>query len=361
MFREDYKSAYGKIEVKEVLKQRMFEAAEEERRIRRKRPVVRAVTALAAACVCLFVVVPVGAANIPAFYKVIEHISPELANTLVPIEKSSESQGIIMSVEAVNVEENAAEIIVSFADAEGFDRIHGKVDMYDSYSLVSYDGKNNIGGCSFLKYDEENDKAYFKVDLSADEDFDKTKLTFRVRELLCDLTKEQKAVGIPDYDSLLQNGLNTKAVSINGGGRSGDSEETLEKYKEYIWAEGTLDDPRPRYSVLDAKCEDVIKTDDLVVTGMACNGNLFRVQVCRGDITKSDRHINWKLFDNAGNEIGALGNVGWFEEINGKRYAFDETWFEIDKEKVDEYQLVGMFYESEGSVKGNWKVTFELE
>lgn len=361
MFRKDYKLAYNKVEVKEELKQKMFEEAKEEERIRRRRPFVQAVTVLATVCVCLFVVVPVGAVNVPAFYKVIENISPQLADALVPVEKISESQGIVMSVEAINVEGNEAEVIVSFGDAGEGDRIHGKVDMYDSYSLVSLGGKNDIGGSSFLKYDEETDKAYFKVHLVADEDFDKTKLTFRVKELLCDLTKEENTVDIPDYDSLLTVGAGRKTVNISGAGRSADGDEILEKYKEFIWTEGTMEDPRPRYQVLDIDCEEVIKSDDLVVTGMGCNGNLFRVQVCRGDLTESDRHINWRLLDANGNEIKALGSVGWHEEINGKRYAFDETWFEVDKQMLDEYQLVGVFYESEGSIEGNWKVTFCVE
>lgn len=61
---------------------------------------------------------PVCAANSPAFHKIVEYLSPALADKLVPIEESSTSQGITMQVEAIHLEGNEAEIIVSFRDAE---------------------------------------------------------------------------------------------------------------------------------------------------------------------------------------------------------------------------------------------------
>lgn len=63
---------------------------------------------------------------------------------------------------------NEAEVIVSFTDEEDFDYINGEVDMYDSYGLYSYTAESNIGGCSFLEYDEKEDKAYFKIDVQCD-------------------------------------------------------------------------------------------------------------------------------------------------------------------------------------------------
>ena len=113
--------------------------------------------------------------------------------------------------------------------------------------------------------------------------------------------------------------------------------------------------------VLDTNYEGIIRQDEIMVTGIVHEGNLIRIQTCEGDGTKEDRHVRWQLFNENGDEIKGFANVGWHEEIDGKRYDFTEEWFEGTTENLEECRLVGTFFESEGRVEGDWRVVFEIE
>lgn len=356
MFREDYKLAYKEIRVKEALKQKMLLEADEDT-AHRKKAWMRVVAMAATIILCLCVAVPVGASNIPAFYQIIECISPKLADKLVPIEKECSQNGIIVSMEAINVEENQAEVIVSVGDEEGYDRIHGEVDLFDSYGLKSLTGENNIGGCQFLRYDEAEDKAYFKVTLQTEGAFDKSKLVFTVNTILCEKTVEEREINIAEY-ILPDENYGIKTVSVSGLSHDDDFGE---KVGLYGLKESFLNDPRPQYKVLALDYEGIISQDELVITGIVYENNLLRIQSCQGDGTKEDRHVRWQLFNENEEEVEGFASVGWHEEIGGERYDFTEEWFEGPIENLEECRLVGTFFASEGGVEGNWKIVFEVE
>lgn len=360
MFREDYQLAYKGIKVPEDLKKKVLLEAGEEKHAKRREwlsPVVMAAVMI----VCLCVAVPAAAENVPAFYRIIEELSPKLADTLVPIEEECEEKGIILCVEAVNVQGNQAEIILSFRDGKGYDKIHGEVDLFDSYRLTSLGGNGNVGGCSFLKYDEETDKAYFKIDLQADEDFSREKLTVTVGELLCEKSKEEREIELSEY-LLTETEYGIRKVTVNGKSWNDESRGKLEEmFRAEKTGEELLDDPRPAYCVMDIACKDKIQQDEQVITGIFYRDGILRIQTCNGDLTKGDRHVQWKFRNEKGEELTILGGVGWKEEIDGKRYDFEETWFEGSVENLNECQLLGTFYESKESVRGNWKVTFRMQ
>jgi len=64
---------------------------------------------------------------------------------------------------------------------------------------------------------------------------------------------------------------------------------------------------------------------------------------------------NWE-----GNEKIPDGSVSWQEEIEGERVVFDEVWFELTEEELEQYELYGTFYITDGSVQGNWDVVVDL-
>lgn len=110
MFAEKYRRAYDEVTpsqqiVSAVLRQAEGAQGAPSRRNRRKiRTMTAAAAVFLAVCAGGFAVLPVCAAQIPAFYRVIEFVSPGLADRLVPVEKSSSSQGITMEVEAVDLQ-----------------------------------------------------------------------------------------------------------------------------------------------------------------------------------------------------------------------------------------------------------------
>lgn len=164
MFREDYKNAYDKIRPNQNSVDCILSGAG--RKCRNRRFIWKtAITAVC--CICIWNVLPVCAANIPGFYKVIESISPGMSDLFLPVQKQSTSQGIILQVEAVNLVENRAEILLSLKNAEGFDRMQGKADLFDSYGLKSYGADSSLAGCSFIQYNEAEEKAYYLLSVQA--------------------------------------------------------------------------------------------------------------------------------------------------------------------------------------------------
>ena len=75
--------------------------------------------------------------------------------------------------------------------------------------------------------------------------------------------------------------------------------------------------------------------------------------------------------------IGLIGNrYGWIpsqkqmdavlaklkqENLDGEKLSFDEQWFVVSEEELENLQLYARLYETDGSIEGNWRVTVSLE
>ncbi len=365
MFAEKYRRAYDEVTpsqqiVSAVLRQAEGAQVAPPRRNRRKiRTMTAAAAVFLAVCAGGFAVLPVCAAQIPAFYRVIEFVFPGLADRLVPVEKSSSSQGITMEVEAVDLQGDAAEIIVSVRDEEGsaLDRIHGSVDLFDSYHLSGIGADQFVGGCHFLTYDEETGRAYFKIEVHSSGGEWAGKLRFSVREILCNKRKERRTIDLSD----VRESAETKVVQLSGTSGMMDEEDLPVSLQR---TEGTPDDPRWQQAVLDLMDVEDCAAEDFTVTGSAYMDGVLRLQICMGDTRHADRHVEEVLVDAAGNEYCADFSVSWQEEIGETSYQFYEYWF-INKienrEDLENYSLYGIFHNSGESVEGQWTVTFRVQ
>ena len=351
MFREEYKKAYDNIYPDRDSIDRILERTEKRRILRVVRPVM---VSLLAILFCLKMVVPVMANHIPAVYHVIEEYVPGLADFILPQEVSSTSKGITMQVEAIEIVDNTAEILISFRDAENSEKdlIQGKVDLYDSYHLQNLSAGWQTGGCSFLEYDAAEDKAYFKIDLFSSDAYGKNRVNFKVCQLLTKCVREERKI---DMTNLLTD-PKEKSVSLSGIG--GMEERSLFPFFD---GRTSVDDSRFQARVMDVAVLNESMMEDLYVTGVAYDEGVLRVQSCRGTFSDADRHLRPYLKDAQGNEIQSDCSVGWQEKINGERVLFDEHWFLISEEELKNYELYGMFYITDGSVKGNWEVNFKIE
>lgn len=352
MFKDEYKNAYNGI----VPKENYMDIIIKEYNKRKHKPAfytaIRPVVATAV-IICLFsmAVLPVTARTIPAVYRILEKYAPSLSEFILPDEVKCSSNGIIMQVEAIDVKENDAEIIVSFSDEEGFDYINGKVDMNDSYELTGYGAVSNIGGCSFLEYDAEEDKAYFKVCVSSPDEYSHAMLTFRVNELLTQCSKEEEDISL---ENIIKN---PKFKKVELRGRSGmDMESFLQGY-----IENEAGSPFEYCNVPDLGEADESMVNELTVMGTAYVDGFLRLQVCGGNFSNADRHLRPFLVDKDGNKRDADCSVSWHEEVNGESISFSECWFKVGEEELNEYKLCGIFYISDGSMKGRWKVSFRVE
>lgn len=189
-----YQESYDEIRPARELVEDMLEDARTERRKWIQYAVLRPVAVVMLGVIVLFGGTSVIAQNVGFVYGIIERTSPELADLFVPVQETSTKAGIRMEVEAVYLEDKSAQVLISFQDTQE-DRIQGPVELYDRYylsSLSSLDASWVTGGCSYVGYDQETGKAYYRIQLSSDVAYERSKLTFGVRELLLHHEEEER-------------------------------------------------------------------------------------------------------------------------------------------------------------------------
>lgn len=353
MFQEEYRRAYDGIKPRKLDPEQIINNAKLQCDWKVSYLLKPIVAPILSVCLFLGLTIPVLAEQIPAVYRVIQKYAPALAEYALPEELSSTSKDIVLQVDAVKVEGNTAEIILSFSDTKEskIDQISGKVDMYDSYRISNYGEKWQSGGCSFLEYDPLEDKAYFKVSISSERDFQQNKVRFSVNQLLTRCEKEEKRISL---DEMIEN-PKQKRVDYSGGSVAS---ETRSKIPFYVTdADSTVNTVWVMNEIERSKS----MAEELAVTGVSYDEGVLRVQQCRGNFVNADRHIWLYLKDSEGTERIPEASVTWQEEIGGERVLFDETWFVITEEELEQYELFGMFYVTDGSVKGNWEVIFNIE
>lgn len=351
MFKEDYKRAYDSKVPEENFVQKIEEKLADKSIRRSFAIVLRPVTAIAAVCL-IFVVtlLPVMAREVTALYSVIEKYVPSLAEYVLPEEYSSSSAGILMQLEAVNIHEKEAEVLVSFCDEEGFDFINGPVDLYDSYHIIGYSGTGNIGGCTFLEYNEEEDKAYFKIQMISREGFGTGKFRLQAGKLLTECTEERKVLDLSNIDEAPV----LKSVTLSSAG--GSMNPQLEQYM----SAGGEESPRPGAKVLQGTYDSSL-ADKLEITAIGYRDGVLRIQNCRGNLNEADRHMEIKLVNEAGEESNCDYSVYWQEELEGEKLSFHEQWFVVSEEELMQLQAVSYEVVTAGCVKGDWEIVFRVD
>ena len=355
-FKDAYKRAYDKITPDKDCVGRLITRASERPKHSMVFGVVRPVAmALAVICVLGVLSLPSVAREHPRIYSLIAKYAPALMDYVLPTQISSTSQGLTMQIEAIKVEDKTAEIILSFTDADDdSNRIDGEIDILEQYYFESYGTVYNIGGHSFLEYDETEDKAYFKVQLTTmSEETPGGKMTFGVYQLLTNCREYTQWIDLRDMVMEPP----TKWVTIHG--RAGSGGEFFEKYTGRAMSE---DCPLPTANVMEVpQITDTDLGESLTVTGIGYADGVLRVQLCRGNLDNADRHMRLYLVDSDGEEqIPDLG-VSWKEEINGESLTFDETWFRVEESELENLQMYGIYSVTDGSVEGEWKVTFKVQ
>ncbi len=352
MFQEEYKKAYDSVKPRAINVEELYSRVELQCDWKMHHLVKPIAVPILSLCLFCMLAMPVLAEQIPAVYRVIQRYAPALVEYVLPEETSCTSKDITFQVEAVNIDGNTGEIILSFSDADesGKDQINGRVDLYDSYRIVNYGETWQSGGCSFLEYDPAEGKAYFKVDITSDREFQKDKVRFAVTQLLTRYEREEKEIGL---EQMIENPKEKILERTGGGG-------VLEERSKIPFYVMDSDTTSRTVRVMDVVELNEAMVDGLRVTGVAYDEGVLRVQQCRGNFKEADRHIRIYLKDSEGNERIPDASASWQEEIDGERVLFDETWFLMTEKELEEYELYGEFYITDGSVKGNWEVTFSI-
>ncbi len=372
-FKQIYQDSYDEIRPDRKLLEDMLEDARTERRKWMQYAVLRPIAAVLLGVMVLFGGTSVLASNVGFVYEIIERASPKLADLFVPVQESCTKAGICMEVEAVYLGDGdkTAEVLISFRDTQG-DRIRGQVLLNDSYSLYSVNSVNAswvVGGESFAGYDEETGKAYYRIQLSSDAAYDRSKLTFEVKELLLHCGEEEWEISMEDMAS----DMPVKFMKTNGqGGGTWNQyvEEfglTMEEPTAFLDgrfirnAEVMPDDPRSTIRVLDGIPVSECAVDDFTITGLVYRDNMIQLQVCRGDCSSTFRYAlpSLKLAD--GSERHHWFSSSWAEYQGNKRLFFCEYYLPCTPEELEGASLYGNVTRWEDFLAGNWKVTFRVE
>lgn len=302
---------------------------------------------IAAVAACCMISVPVFAATVPAFYEVLYAISPATAQFFTPIQMSCEDNGIRMEVLASYIHGDTAEIYIAMQDLEG-NRFDETIDLFDRYHInMPFDA---VGHCALASYDSETKTANFLITIQQwnQQPIQDKKVTFSLTEFLG--KKYQYQGTLSDID-LTNANLNPMIQVVEPRGFSG---ERFDEHDMYATAKDGM-------TVLKSGKVENTPVDGVTITGIGYIEGDLHVQVYYDDILKTDNHgmISLKNKEN-GEMILSCGSVSFFDEDEVGSYE-DYIFSDISIEKLQDYELYGEFMTSDGSITGNWNVTFPIE
>nr|WP_315025001.1 hypothetical protein [uncultured Aminipila sp.] len=301
---------------------------------------------LCALLVCVFTAIPVLAANVSSIYELMYLVSPSVAQSFLPVQKSSVSNGIEMEVVSAYIHGNTAEIYITMQDLEG-NRIDGTTDLNDSYDLrIPFD---SMAHCESVGYDEKTKTATFLINITGWENKEIVgdKLTFSVNEFLSQ-KQEYKDVLVMEDLSEVKDNLKTQNIRVSG-----------------YWGlnpEQYISDDTESVKMLKPCKPLEFPIQGIDFTGIGYVDGMLHVQTAVKNNLKNDNHGYFELRDKEGNVVSNTYGVGFTEDAaKDNRIDYDEHVFDITKSEIHKYSLYGYFVTSGMCTEGNWKVTFPLE
>lgn len=294
----------------------------------------RAGIAFSVFAVCLLVVTPALAAEIPIVNDLLYRLLPETAQFFKPVQMSSVDQNIEIKVESAYVHGADAEVVVSVRDLEG-DRLDDSIDFYDSEDIRT--GFDSVGTSNQIGYDASTGTATLLIQTSSMNPRDTItgkKITISFQTILSG--KEKKMAFPIQMDwSTIPNDVKTEQSDHDG--------ETVMVPGEKI------------FEILDG----------FDVTGVGYIGEQLHIQLCTTRRDTFDDHASLYLKGEDGTEIRCnpiyRGGYNTGDPELDKRADYIEYVFDVPQDSLSKYQLFGDFYSAKTRVDGNWSITFPLE
>lgn len=296
--------------------------------------------------VCILTATPVLAANVPAVFELMYHVSPTVTQFFMPVQKSYEDNGIKMEVVSTYIHDDTAEIYITLQDLTG-DRVDETTDLNDSYSI--HRPFDSSATCQRVGYDESTKTATFLISITewGNKKIVGDKITFSVREFISDKHKYNEIPIVADLTSI-NNTSSTKQVSTGGGGGV--------KYKEYF------PNHENNAKVLVPSAPMDFPIEGINFTGIGYVDGMLHVQTSVVDNLTKDNHGYFFLSDENGNRIQCDYNVAFVENFDiDNRIDYEEYVFDISQSEIGQYSLYGTFVTSGLFTEGNWQVTFLLD
>ena len=344
-FKEKYCDMFDQVAPEQSLVLEMLE--EVRTRKTGKRKAIRFVGGLAAACLCIFVGMPVLAAKVPEIYQLMYLVSPQTAQFFKPVQKADEYGGIRMEVVSAYIHENTAEIYITMQDLTG-NRLDDTTDLYDSYSInTPFDCSAT---CKRVGYDENTGTVTFLITIEQWEEqkIQGEKVTFSVGGFLSHKQKFEELY-IPIELSETEDEPEIMETHLTGmGGGS-----------EFLNWERMPDSAR----VLTPKEPDSrFPLEEFEFTGMGYVDGRLHIQFAIQNALQNDNHGYFFLRDKQGNDLLYNYSLNFIiqREQEG-RVDYQDCVFRIPQEELSEYDLYGYFVTSGEFQEGNWTVTIPLE
>lgn len=295
---------------------------------------------------CIFLSMPVLAANVEPVYRLMYYLSPAVAQFFKPVQKSDEDNGIKMEVVSAYIHENIAEIYITMQDLTN-DRIDESIDLFDSYAI--HRPFSSVGRCDLVGYDANTKTATFLITIEeyGNKNISGDKITFSVHKFISHKQKYEDILIPIDLSTVLAAKETQKVHSIGGGG---------EDYEKYISSDNKT------LALIPSMPLKEFPVEGISMTGIAFVNNYLHIQTAVKDPLSNDNHGYFYLKDKTGKIINSNCSFNFTNQSEGsERINYCNEVFAIDLSKISEYTLYGYFVISGEMTEGNWEVTFPLD
>lgn len=379
MFQGEYKKAYDEIKAEHGSVNEILACAEAKNGYKRKRIQWKHAIAICMAIISLFVGVSISpyaktakmALNLYeagfidyTSYKSLQRNYPEFNYGIVPENASVPRNGIVMTVEAVAFYKREMVVIFSFANEEGNDFIQEGGDYHWNEIKVCIDGEEvDFGYTETGKFNVENGKKYFvyRAQRGTARYPEDEIVSISVKGCF---TVDRWEESYSSSDLALE--ADTRVVELHS---THVDEYILESHSSYEVEDIVKlenDDYPYNASVLDMIPLSEIKVGEAKITGAAYLDGILRVQLCQSANTVYDEFFQ-RAYIVRNNEDGEqilpnpVGQVVWYEKIEGELVEFREEYYVVAEETAREFPLVLEVLEERGYSDTVWNVEFVVE
>lgn len=314
-------------------------------KIRHKKILKKLIAPAAAAVLILCPLPAMTALGYSTAYNILYTVSPDIAQTFKPVNRSCESNGFEMTVISAEVSENEANVFLAIHDTTE-SCPYGDWDLYDSYDIKT--GKDMVGHCSFSEYDSETHTAYFVVNLKTMDGsrlLNGKKVTFSVSQMLLGKIQTESDIDQIDLGSVsYESGTDPGKYNFNGKYGYSDMPEP-EDYRFLIPQNEPLCSPAPGVQIMNIGYID----------------NALHILVKYEDQLETDNHGYVSVADSDGNKVCEKTEVGFYYRDRSGKDEMVEQIFPLDYEELKNYSLHGEFSTTQKHIYGDWEVTFSLD
>lgn len=287
-------------------------------------------------CVFIMVSIPIMAATIPSFNRLLYIVSPDIAQYLQPIELSSVSNDIEVDVVAAMNDDDMVYVYLTMEDLAS-DRIDSTIDLYN-YTIRAA----SMFTSELVNYDEAAKKATIRMIASGAKNLNGKKITVQLDSFLSGKQYYKDVALNIDTKDIPNIKAETMSISSPGGGGGDGYRELMEQENVSILKPGQI----------NTKVRDDM--DFVSISSIGYIDGLLHIQTEWEE--SIDNHGYISLDKENGDRVYPYANFSF--GIDGKKYQ--EEIYQIPVQEIGHYSLIGNYTRDGYYVEGDWNVTFKI-